>query len=78
MKVTHEFNLPEDREEHLRAVRSLNLCAVIWEMKSWLRGKVKYPPDDIKDGALKAYEEAYEMLFQIMDKENIDLDELYS
>jgi hypothetical protein len=42
MKATLEFNLPEDRAEHLRAVHAGAAWCVLFEVDNRLRNLLKY------------------------------------
>jgi hypothetical protein len=42
MKVVLEFNLPEDREEYEWAFHGSELQAVVLELDTYLRNKIKY------------------------------------
>jgi len=42
MKATLEFNLPEDRAEHLRAVHAGAAWCALYEMDNRLRNLLKY------------------------------------
>ena len=72
MKITLTYDLPEDYKDALRAVKSTDLCAFIWEFQQYLRSQYKYAdtPDDI--GRI------YEKWFEMLNEEGIDLDNLYS
>lgn len=77
MKATLEFDLndPEDRMEHQRAVNSLNLLMVLWEMDQYLRSQVKYN-EHLTEEAHKAVSDAREKLYEIMNENAIFLDNL--
>ena len=42
MKATLEFNLPDDRNEHLRAVHAGAAWSMIYEIDNRLRNLIKY------------------------------------
>jgi len=42
MKATLEFNLPEDRAEHLRAVHAGAAWCALYELDNRLRNLIKY------------------------------------
>lgn len=41
MKATIEFNLPEEREEHMRAAKSLDMALAIWHILYELKRRVE-------------------------------------
>ena len=76
MKAQLNFDLtdPDDRDEHLRCILSLNLCSVLWEIDQWLRGEVKYGENGKKGDILQ---EARDKLTSLMDENDINLDVIY-
>ena len=42
MKAILEFDLPEDRDDHLLAVKAIDWYSVIWDLDQWLRDEIKY------------------------------------
>jgi len=62
----------EDEQELLRAAKSLDLCAFMWDFQRYLRSQARYgdPPDDIG--------KIYERWFEELDNQNINLNDLYS
>ena len=79
-KAILEYNLddPQDREAHLRAVKSTDLALALWDMDQHLRSKTKYAPDSMPPEAYEALLEARDRLRQIMSEYSIDLEELMS
>ena len=75
-KAILEYNLDEvdDRDAHLRAIKSLSLTLALWEMDQYLRSEMKY--GELSDDAYKATEEARIKLREILDENGIILDEL--
>lgn len=73
MKATLEFNLPDDEIEFELATKSGKMHHTLWEIDQWLRGKIKYAPDDISDDTYKAYEECREQLHQFANENNVEL-----
>ena len=70
MKVTLEFNLPDDRLDHIQAVSASDMAMFLWDFQQYLREQRKYgePPDDID----KIYEKWFEMLVD----NGLDMDRL--
>jgi hypothetical protein len=79
-KAILEFNLDEidDRDAHLRAIKSLSLTIALWEMDQHLRSELKYGTreGELPDEAYKAIERAREKLFEILSENGISFDEL--
>lgn len=75
MKASLEFNLddPEDSMAHLRCVKALDLCLVLWDLLASMRSTIKYSDDD---AAVKVAEVARTQLLELMDKHGIVLDDL--
>lgn len=71
MKAFLEFDLdsPEDRQAHLRCVKSLDLCCAIHTYDQQLRQRIKY-----EDQA--QLEEARDRLWAVLQDYGIDLDAL--
>jgi hypothetical protein len=74
MKAKLEFNLPEDSVEFEMVTNAGKMHSVIWDMNQWLRGKIKYVPDDMSDDKYEAYSEYREMLIKLITENNINLD----
>ena len=55
MKAILEFNLPEDDHEFQMATNGSKFHSVLWEMDQYLRGKIKYAPDDMSDETLQTF-----------------------
>jgi hypothetical protein len=76
MKAILEFNLDEhdDKQAHLRSIKSLSMAIILWEMDDYLRGLLKHGElDDLTYIALK---NTRNKLRELMNDNNIDLDEL--
>ena len=48
MKATLEFNLPEDNNEHLRAVHSGEAWSTLYDIDNMLRNMLKYGNTEYK------------------------------
>lgn len=75
-KANLEFNLDEsdDRDAHMRAVKSLNMALALWEMDQYLRAECKY--GELSDEAYTTTEKAREKLREILNENNLNFDEL--
>jgi hypothetical protein len=70
MKITLEFNLPEDREEYEQCYKGSDYINAIREIVEYLRNKIKYSDHDGDnfDGIYSvqgAFEKIYERVFYI-------------
>jgi len=68
MKVTIEFNLPEEKIEHLKAIKANDLLNVITDLKEYLRKQIKYNEKE-------HFVEVQEMLQHCLEDNSINLDE---
>lgn len=79
-KANLEFDLdePDDRDAHMRAVKSLSMAIALWEIDQHLRSELKYGTreGELSDEAYKAIERTREKLREIMDENNLNFDEL--
>jgi hypothetical protein len=63
MKAILEFNMdePEDREEHLRCTKSLDMALVLWDMDQFLRqlyrGKIERPEKPLDEFIIDRWRE---------------------
>jgi len=80
MKAKLIFDLEEldDREAHMRCVKSLDLCLLLWDLDQELRSRTKDAPDTATEEEIRVADEIRTTLFQLMSKYNIDLEELMS
>ena len=78
MKAILEFDINDrdDRVAHLRAIKSLDMASVLWDVDQYLRSQTKYAPDSMSPEAYDAFLEARDKLHEIMGDHSIDLDEL--
>jgi hypothetical protein len=78
-KLEYDLNNPDDRMAHLRAVKSLDMASVLFDITKNLRKKVERQyesiddtPDDVFDGINTVFNEIY----NILESNNINIDEL--
>lgn len=76
MKSTLEFNLPEDRDEHMRAVLADRMCSVLWETNYEIfRKRLRY--DDLSEECHKVVESMRDEFIELLDDAGLNLDELW-
>ena len=74
MKAKLTFTLPKERYEYDMAVNGSSWHNVVYEMYQYIRGKVKYAPDDVHEQYTKAMADCKDELFKIMNDNNVDFD----
>ena len=75
MKAKLEFNLPEEKSEFNFATQGSDWWNVCWNMDQWLRGNIKYAPDEQSDEVFEAYERCREKLRELIDSQGLNLDQ---
>lgn len=73
MKVTIEYNLPDDAYEYAKFKNCNAYMLTLQDMHEWLRSQVKYSPEDMSQDAFDAYEMVREKLFRLLKEYNADL-----
>jgi hypothetical protein len=78
MKAILEFDLDreEDVDAHLRAVKSMDMALVLWEIAYNTKKKIHSKVEFDKLDAYEAVEEVFSKLWEIMNERGINLDEL--
>jgi len=74
MKAILEFSLPEDKREFIIANEGEHMHSTLCSMDQWLRGKIKYAPEDISDDSYETFELCREQLHNFLNENNINLD----
>ena len=74
MKATLEFNLPEDDHEFQMAIGGSKFHSVLWDMDQYLRGKIKYAPNDMSEEVLNTWQHCREQLHEFMASYNVSFD----
>ena len=74
MKAILEFDLPENSHEFEMATNGYKFHSVLWEMDQYLRGKIKYAPDDMSDDTLQTFEKGRSQLHEVMGRYNVSFD----
>ncbi|KKQ94741.1 MAG: hypothetical protein UT21_C0012G0003 [Candidatus Woesebacteria bacterium GW2011_GWA1_39_11b] len=70
-KAILEFNLPEDSEDFMRAIKALDVALALFDIDQYLRNKIKY-------GNRNEFQEVRDAFYEIMDNHDIKLDRLIS
>lgn len=66
MKVTYEFNLPEDANELEQLQKADKYHSIIWDFKQYLRNRVKYNTDDLTQPEYELLEDLREQFHQMI------------
>ena len=73
MKAKLTFKLPEDYEEYRMAIDATSMHYCLFTLDQWLRGFIKYPPDDMSDEKYNTYQEVRDKLHELTMEQNIEL-----
>ena len=73
MKAKLTFKLPEDYEEYRMAIDATSMHYCLFTLDQWLRGFIKYPPDDMSDEKYNTYQEVRDKLHELTMEQNVEL-----
>ena len=73
MKITIEFNLPEDKDQHIMAINGPRYWKVLWELSTWLRTAIKHNPDELDS---KTLDIILDELYELLDEACVTLEEI--
>lgn len=86
MKAELKFDLNDfdDKIAHLRAIKSLDLSLVLWELTSNSRKSIESSVENLSDTHSQEYIDGYyegvnkvfERIYELLDENNISIDEL--
>jgi hypothetical protein len=81
MKATLSYNLndPDDRMAHLRAVKSLDMASALFDITRNLKKKIEHRYEDIdntNNDVFDGIEAVFDEIYNILEDNNIDIDEL--
>jgi hypothetical protein len=74
MKAILEFNLPEDQTEYQIASDASKMFSALWDMKQYLRNKIKYSSDQMPQESYNTFMQCKEELNDILSHHKLDLD----
>jgi len=77
-KAILKFDLTDmdDKMSHMRAVKSLDMMMVLWDLDQELRSLTKYAPDDMPTEEYDAYLKVRDLLREKMSDYDINFDTL--
>jgi hypothetical protein len=73
-KAILEFNLPEDDEQFMLAVKGKDMMMVLYELDQDLRSNTKYAPDTMSQEVYDALVKVRETLRELMSNNNVSFD----
>ena len=81
MKATLSYNLndPDDRMAHLRAVKSMYMASALFDITRNLRKKIQNRYEDIDNthnDVFDGIDAVFDEIYNILEDNNIDIDEL--
>ncbi|NDG32258.1 hypothetical protein EB118_19545 [bacterium] len=74
--LKYDLNDPDDIMAHMRAVKSLDMALVLWEMAHNVKKRIQSEAENEKLDAYDAIEKVFETLWEQMNERGINLDEL--
>jgi hypothetical protein len=78
-KAKLEFDLSDidDRKEHLRCVKSTDLCSLVWEFARNSRKTLEWELESKERDSFETLELVFEHFYTLMENNEILIDELY-
>ena len=73
-KAILEFNLPEDEEQFMLAVKGRDMILVLYELDQHLRSETKYAPDTMSQEVYDALVQVRKTLNELMANNNVSFD----
>ena len=73
MEAILKFNLPEDQEDFNIALDGSKWALSMFELNQWLRSQIKHPPEGMSDDTYKAFEDARDKLYEILNENQLKL-----
>ena len=73
MEAILKFNLPEDQEDFNIALDGGKWALSMFELNQWLRSQIKHPPEGMSDDTYKAFEDARDQLYEILNENQLRL-----
>jgi hypothetical protein len=73
MEAILKFNLPDDQEDFNIALDGGKWGLSMFQLDQWLRSQIKHPPADMSDDTYKAFEDARDQLYEILNENQLRL-----
>ena len=75
-KIEYDLNDVDDVYAHKRAVKSLDMALVLWEITHNTKKGLEWKMEGKEMDKYDALELVYEKIYEIMSEHNVDLDDL--
>jgi hypothetical protein len=76
--LTFDLNDIDDKQAHLRCVKSLDMALAIFEFTYNTKKSFQYNLDESDDKSYELLDKVYERFWEILNENNIKIDELVS
>lgn len=73
-KAILEFQLPEDQEQFMLAIKGRDSMLVLYELDQHLRGEIKYAPDGMGQETYDTLVKVRKTLHELMDSNSVSFD----
>jgi hypothetical protein len=74
--LEYDLNDQDDQMAHLRAIKSLDMALVLWEMAYNTKKKIQSQAENEKLDSYDAIEKVFEKLWEELNEHGINLDQL--
>jgi hypothetical protein len=76
--ASFNFNLldPDDRKEHFRMTKSMDMASALWQITHNTRKSIQYSIENKEMDKFEAVDYVFERIYEILQERNIDLSEL--
>jgi len=74
--LEYDLNDPDDQMAHLRAIKSLDMALVLWEMAYNVKKRIQSQAETENLDSYDAIEKVFETLWEELNEHGINLDDL--
>lgn len=75
-KLIFDLNDPDDIIAHKRAIKSLDLAIVLWEIVHNTKKSLEWSLENKEVDSYETLELVYKKIYEILDEHNVNVDEL--
>ena len=75
-QVTMTFDSYEDRMELRRVLKSEQMALALLDMRNYLRGRVKYAPEDMPDGIFDELVKVQDIFQDVLDEYDVNIEDI--
>ena len=72
-KATLSFDLPEEASEFDTCIKGAKYISILQDFDNFLRGKIKYAPEDMPEDVYKTFEECRDKIHELANDEGISI-----